>query len=295
MNHLDTVIEIDGVEHTYGGGAKALAGVDLTIGRGEFVAIIGRNGSGKTTLAKHFNGLLRPTNPGGTVRLHTRDGRTVDTRGTRLHHLAATVGYVFQNPDRQIFHDTCREELEYGPRNIGADPETLAREVSETMELVGLEGREDTNPIHLSRGERQRLAIASTLVMGCDVAVIDEPTTGQDRAESRKILDSLAHHHALGRTVVIISHDMALVAEYATRVIAMRKGRVLTDGTPAEVFSQREVLQETNIRPPQAAVLAAELGLPGVLTVDDAVREMSAVLTRTHPGPAPLPHDDKVC
>ncbi|AWL41265.1 MULTISPECIES: energy-coupling factor ABC transporter ATP-binding protein [Streptomyces] len=294
MNHLDTVIEIDGVEHTYGTGAKALAGVDLTIGRGEFVAIIGRNGSGKTTLAKHFNGLLRPTNPGGAVRLHTRDGRTVDTRGTRLHHLAATVGYVFQNPDRQIFHDTCREELEYGPRNIGADPETLAREVSETMELVGLEGREDTNPIHLSRGERQRLAIASTLVMGCDVAVIDEPTTGQDRAESRKILDSLAHHHALGRTVVIISHDMALVAEYATRVIAMRQGRVLTDGTPAEVFSQREVLQETNIRPPQAAVLAAELGLPGVLTVDDAVREMSAALGGTRSGPAPLPHDDKV-
>ncbi|MFJ3185036.1 energy-coupling factor ABC transporter ATP-binding protein [Streptomyces halstedii] len=294
MNHLDTVIEIDGVEHTYGTGAKALAGVDLTIGRGEFVAIIGRNGSGKTTLAKHFNGLLRPTNPGGAVRLHTRDGRTVDTRGTRLHRLAATVGYVFQNPDRQIFHDTCREELEYGPRNIGADPETLAREVSETMELVGLEGREDTNPIHLSRGERQRLAIASTLVMGCDVAVIDEPTTGQDRAESRKILDSLAHHHTLGRTVVIISHDMALVAEYATRVIAMRQGRVLTDGTPAEVFSQREVLQETNIRPPQAAVLAAELGLPGVLTVDDAVREMSAALGGTRSGPAPLPHDDKV-
>jgi energy-coupling factor transport system ATP-binding protein len=283
MSHSDAVIEIVDVEHTYGGSTKALAGVSLTIGRGEFVAIIGKNGSGKTTLAKHFNGLLRPTNATGAVRLHTRDGKTIDTRGSRLHHLASTVGYVFQNPDRQIFHDTCREELEYGPRNLGADPATLAQRVRETLELVGLEGREEVNPIHLSRGERQRLAIASTLVMGCDVAVIDEPTTGQDRAESRKILDSLAHHHAQGQTIVIISHDMALVAEYATRVIAMCEGQVLADGTPAEVFSQREVLRETNIRPPQAAVLAAELGLPGVLTVNDAVREMRNVLTRSHP------------
>ncbi|MDJ1136797.1 energy-coupling factor ABC transporter ATP-binding protein [Streptomyces iconiensis] len=166
--------------------------------------------------------------------------------------------------------------------------------MSATLELVGLEGHEETNPVHLSRGERQRLAIASTLIMGCDVAVIDEPTTGQDRAESRKILDALAHHHAHGRTVVIISHDMALVAEYATRVIAMRQGHVLMDGTPAEVFSRREVLQETNIRPPQAAVLAAELGLPGVLTVDDAVRGMSDVLTRAPSPGAPAPHDDRV-
>ncbi|WP_019544410.1 energy-coupling factor ABC transporter ATP-binding protein [Streptomyces sulphureus] len=294
MNHSENVIEMVDVEHTYGRGAAALAGVDLTIGRGEFVAIIGRNGSGKTTLAKHFNGLLRPTNPRGTVRLHTKDGATVDTRGTRLHHLAATVGYVFQNPDRQIFHDTCREELEYGPRNLGTDPAELAREVRSSLELVGLEGHEETNPIHLSRGERQRLAIASTLIMGCDVAVVDEPTTGQDRAESRKILDALAHHHARGRTIVIISHDMALVAEYATRVIAMRQGRLLTDGSPAEVFSQREVIQESNIRPPQAAVLAAELGLPGVLTVDDAVRAMSESRTpAASPDVSPI-HDDKV-
>lgn len=293
MSHPEAVIDIVNVEHTYGGHTKALRGVNLTIGRGEFVAIIGKNGSGKTTLAKHFNGLLRPTNSDGEVRLHTRDGKTIDTRGSRLHHLASIVGYVFQNPDRQIFHDSSREELEYGPRNIGANPATLAERVSETLELVGLRGREEVNPIHLSRGERQRLAIASTLIMGCDVAVIDEPTTGQDRAESRKILDSLAHHHAQGRTVVIISHDMALVAEYATRVIAMRNGHVLTDGTPAEVFSRHEVLQETNIRPPQAAVLAAELGLPGVLTVKDAVREMSNALTHAHPN-TPLPDGDKV-
>jgi energy-coupling factor transport system ATP-binding protein len=286
MRGSTALIEVDNVEHAYGGSTKALCGVSLTIDRGEFVAIIGKNGSGKTTLAKHFNGLLKPTNSNGSVRLLTRDGKVVDTRNSRLHQLAPTVGYVFQNPDRQIFHDTCREELEYGPRNLGADPATLARRVSETLDLVGLEGLEEVNPIHLSRGERQRLAIASTLVMGCDVAVIDEPTTGQDRAESRKILDSLAHYHACGQTIVIISHDMALVAEYATRVIAMRKGHVLTDGPPAQVFSEREVLQETNIRPPQATVLGAELGLRGVLTVTDAVREMRAALVYPVPTPS---------
>lgn len=285
MKTSTALIEVDNVEHTYGGSTKALGGVSLTIDRGEFVAIIGKNGSGKTTLAKHFNGLLKPTNSNGSVRLRTRDGKVVETRNSRLHQLAPTVGYVFQNPDRQIFHDTCREELEYGPRNLGADGTTLAHKVSETLDLVGLEDAEEINPIHLSRGERQRLAIASTLVMGCDVAVIDEPTTGQDRAESRKILDSLAHYHARGQTIVIISHDMALVAEYATRVIAMRKGHVLTDGPPAQVFSKKEVLQETNIRPPQAAVLGSELGLRGVLTVTDAVREMRAGLR--HPVPTP--------
>lgn len=276
MNTSEPLIEIVDVEHTYGGAKKALAGVNVTIGRGEFVAIIGKNGSGKTTLAKHFNGLLRPANTNGMARLRTKDGRTIDTRGARLHQLASIVGYVFQNPDRPIFHDTCHEELEFGPRNLGTDPEVLRHRVSQTLELVGLAGCEEANPVNLSRGERQRLAIASTVVMGCDVVVIDEPTTGQDRVESRRILGSLAHHHARGSTVVIISHDTALVAEYATRVIAMRHGQVLTEGTPTEVFSQQAVLEETNTRPPQAAVLGAKLGLSEVLTVEDAVREMRA-------------------
>ena len=138
MNTSDAVIEIDNVEHTYGGTTKALAGVGLTIRRGEFVAIIGKNGSGKTTLAKHFNGLLKPTNTPGAVRLHTKAGRTIDTRNSRLHELASTVGYVFQNPDRQIFHDTCREELEHGPRNLGTVTATLAQRVSATTELVSI-------------------------------------------------------------------------------------------------------------------------------------------------------------
>ncbi|MCM3659784.1 energy-coupling factor ABC transporter ATP-binding protein [Georgenia satyanarayanai] len=272
----DSVIEVHGIQHVYGGRVQALAGVDLTIHRGEFVAVIGKNGSGKTTLAKHFNGMLKPTNKGGRVLLRKSGGELIGTRGVPLHKLSSTVGYVFQNPDRQIFHDTCREELEFGLVNLGADPQTLGPRVEETLRLVGLAGREEINPVHLSRGERQRLAIASTLVMDPDVAVIDEPTTGQDPDEGRVILEFLARYNRTGRTVVIISHDMALVAEYASRVIAMRTGHVLADGTPHEVFSRPDVLEETNIRPPQAAVLATRLGYHGVLTVDEAVAAMSA-------------------
>ncbi|NHD17750.1 MULTISPECIES: ATP-binding cassette domain-containing protein [unclassified Actinopolyspora] len=272
----ETVIELTGVEHSYGETGKALAGVNATIRRGEFIAVIGKNGSGKTTLAKHFNGLLRPTNSDGQVLVRTGDGELADPRRFKLHQLAPVVGYVFQNPDRQIFHDTCREELDFGPVNLGVDPQTTARRVAETLALVGLAGREEDNPAQLSRGERQRLAIASVLVMESDVAVIDEPTTGQDPDEARLILDCLARYQAAGHTVVIISHDMALVAQYATRVLAMQAGGILADDTPKAVFTQPKVLRGTNIRPPQAAVLAAELGLPGVITVDDAVREMRA-------------------
>lgn len=270
----ETVIELTDVEHSYGSTEKALASVSVTIRSGEFVAVIGKNGSGKTTLAKHVNGLLRPTNPGGQVLVRTRDGELADPRRFKLHQLAPMVGYVFQNPDRQIFHDTCREELEFGPTNLGVNPQTTAQRVAETLALVGLTGREEENPVQLSRGERQRLAIASVLVMESDVAVIDEPTTGQDPDEARLILECLARYQAAGHTVVIISHDMGLVAQYATRIIAMQAGRVLADDAPTAVFAQPEVLKGTNIRPPQAAVLAAELGLPGAITVDDAVRQM---------------------
>lgn len=271
-----SAVEIKNVEHVYGGTVRALDGVSLSIRQGEFVAIIGKNGSGKTTLAKHFNGLLKPTNKDGETLLRGKDGELFSTRGVPLYKLASTVGYVFQNPDRQIFHDSCREELEYGLANIGVPKQEWGPRVEETLRLVGLPGAEETNPVHLGRGERQRLAIASTLVMEPQVAVIDEPTTGQDPDEGRMILDFLARFNRSGKTVVIISHDMALVAAYSSRVIAMQNGNVLVDAAPHDVFSRSDVLEETNVRPPQAAVLASRLGYRGVLTVPEAVEAMAS-------------------
>lgn len=276
-----SALELHAVEHTYPPDVRALAGVDVTIHRGDFVAIIGKNGSGKTTLAKHFNGLLKPTNRAGQVFVRRADDELQATQRLKLHELAGTIGYVFQNPDRQIFHDSCREELSFGLTNLQVPETEQAERISRTLGLVGLAGREDANPVHLSRGERQRLAIASTLVMEPEVAVIDEPTTGQDPQEAKVILEFLAQFNKTGRTVVIISHDMALVAEYATRVVAMRKGHVLADGPPREVFSRVDVLEQTNIRPPQAAVLASRLGHQSVLTVNEAVSAMTAEYSGT--------------
>lgn len=273
----DVMLSVQDVQHVYGGGNRALAGVTLDIHRGEFLAVIGKNGSGKTTLAKHLNGLLRPTNPEGRVVVHPQDGEPFATRDQPLYKVSRWVGYVFQNPDAQIFHDTCREELEFGLKNHKVPEAERAARVSETLALVDLAGSEEANPAQMSRGERQRLAIAATLVMRPDVVIVDEPTTGQDRREGVLILELLRRFNQDGHTVVVVSHDMALVAEYATRIVAMRSGSVLADGPPREVFAMTEVLETTNIRPPQATVLALRLGHPGVLSVPEATAAIAGV------------------
>jgi energy-coupling factor transport system ATP-binding protein len=271
-------IEVRSVAHVYPVGTRALEDVSLMIHRGEFLALIGQNGSGKTTLAKHLNGMLKPTNREGSVLVHTGTGRVLDTRSTPLHRFAAHVVYVFQNPDRQIFNDTVAEELNFGLRNINVTGSEATERVRETLDQVGLPGAEQSNPFRMSRGERQRLAIAAAMVMRPSVLVVDEPTTGQDRVEGRHILEVLGRYNAAGNTVVIISHDMALVAQYAGRVVAMQAGRVLADGNPRRVFGMPETLRQTNITPPQVAVFGLRVGLPGLLTVGEAVDRILAEL-----------------
>jgi energy-coupling factor transport system ATP-binding protein len=269
-------IEVRNVTHVYPGGTRALEDVSLMVARGQFLAMIGQNGSGKTTLAKHFNGMLKPTGREGSVLVHTASGATLDTRRAPVHQLAPHVVYVFQNPDRQIFHDTAAGELGYGLKNIGVTGAAATERISETLVQVGLAGAEPHNPFRMSRGQRQRLSIAAAMVMRPAVLVVDEPTTGQDRAEGRFILDVLQRYNGEGNTVVIISHDMALVARYAERVVAMHAGRVLADGDPRSVFKQPEALRLTNITPPQVAVFGLQVGLPGLLTVDEAVERIAA-------------------
>jgi energy-coupling factor transport system ATP-binding protein len=271
-------IEVQRVTHVYPGGNRALEDVSLTIHRGELLALIGQNGSGKTTLAKHLNGMLKPTYREGSVLVNTTDGSRLDTRTTPLHRFASHVMYVFQNPDRQIFHDSVASELGYGLRNTGVTGVEAARRIEEALDRVGLSGTEQYNPFRMSRGQRQRLSIASAMVMRPAVLIVDEPTTGQDRAEGRHILEVLQGYNAGGNTVVIISHDMALVAQYATRIVAMRAGRVLADGDPRSVFKVPETLRLTNITPPQVAVFGLQVGLPGLLTVAEAVERIVAEL-----------------
>jgi len=250
------MIEIAGLVHVYPDGTRALDGVDLAIGPGETLAIVGQNGSGKSTLVRHLNGLLQPTE--GTVRI---DGR--DIAGQRVARLAATVGLVFQDPDRQIFAGKVRTEVAFGPRNLGLRGAELDRRVAEALEVVGLAGAADENPYDLGYSRRKLLAIASVLAMRTPIVVLDEPTTGQDLRGVARVRAIVAALAAEGRTVITISHDMRFVAETVRRMVVMRAGRIVLDGTPADVFAAASwnVLASTYLEPPLAALVGARLGV----------------------------------
>ena len=266
-----TELLVEGLAHVYReADVRALDGIDLRIGAGERVALIGQNGSGKTTLVRHFNGLLRPT--GGRV---TIDG--TDASRMTVAQLASRVGLVFQDPDRQIFAGSVRSEVEFGPRNLGRSGGELRGAVAKALEATGLTGQEATNPYDLGQSRRKLLALASVLAMGTPVLVLDEPTTGQDARgveRVRRVIDAVA---AEGRTVVAISHDMRFVAEAFGRVIVMRAGRIVLDGPPTRVFAEEawETLRATFLEPPLAARVGERLGLGSTPTDASLIRALA--------------------
>jgi len=241
------LVEIEEVHFSYGG-PEALAGVSLTIRAGEFVAILGQNGSGKTTLARHLNALLRPS--AGTVRV-----KGVGTEGRTPADFARAVGYVFQNPDHQIFAATVRDEVAFGPRNMGHAPEEVQRRVREALEAVGLSGREDEDPFALTKGERQRVAVASVLALGPELIILDEPTTGLDGPQQQQMMDLLQDLNRQGHTIVIITHSMWAAASHAHRVVLMHEGRVLADLPARELFGRDDLLAEASLRAPEIVQL----------------------------------------
>lgn len=263
-------IAIVEVAYTYPTGVRALDGIDLAIRPGETLAIIGQNGSGKSTLVRQLNGLLRPGQ--GRVLL---DGAEVGRR--HVAELARLVGLAFQDPDRQIFAGNARAEVAFGPRNLGLRGAELDRVVAEALEAVGLADVSDQNPYDLGYSRRKLLAIASVLAMRTPVVVLDEPTTGQDLrgvARVRAIVAALAGE---GRTVITISHDMRFVAETFRRIVVMRAGRIVLDGTPAEVFAEPnwEVLASTYLEPPLAAKVGARLGVGSTPTEASLVEALA--------------------
>ncbi len=273
----DVILATQALVHVYPGGTRAVDGVDLAIRRGERVAIIGQNGSGKTTLVRHFNGLLRPTQ--GRVLV---DG--ADAAGRRVAALAASVGLAFQDPDRQIFAARVRAEVAFGPRNLGRHGADLDRAVDEALLATGLDREATTNPYDLGYSRRKLLALASILAMNTPIVVLDEPTTGQDARGVARIQRVVAGLSAAGRTVVAISHDMRFVAETFARVVVMGGGRILLDGTPAEVFAESAwpTLASTYLEPPLAARVGARLGLGSTPTeaglVDTLAERSSGIL-----------------
>jgi energy-coupling factor transporter ATP-binding protein EcfA2 len=270
------IIEVKDLHHRYPNGCHALRGVSVTIDQGEFVAIIGQNGSGKTTFVKHLNGLLRATT--GTVYVNGQD-----VSKHKVSEMARVVGYCFQNPDHQIFCDTVYNEVAYGPRNLHLSQAEIEERVIEALGAVGMLHLQASMPRDLSKGQRQRLAVASVLSMHPEVLIVDEPTTGQDYRDGVDMLSLVQRLNQAGHTVLFITHDMPMVARFAQRVIVFRDGQLLLDGTTREVFGQADVLRTTFLAPPQITSLAQALPefFPDtVLSVAEMVDQTLAMLQK---------------
>lgn len=222
----DVVISLDHVSYQYergGNASKALDDVTFDIERGSFIGLIGRNGSGKTTLAKHLNGLIRPTQ--GTV---TVDG--LDASKHSVGEMAAHVGFVFQNPDHQIFCSTIKEEIAFGPTALGLDGATVFKRVDEMLTLFDLHRYEDVSPATLGYGERRAVALSSVLAMRTPILVLDEPTAGLDHRLAARFLGTIEKLNQRGVTIVMISHDMRAVYRYCTHVLELEDGKVVQYG-----------------------------------------------------------------
>ncbi|RLF04859.1 MAG: ABC transporter ATP-binding protein [Thermoprotei archaeon] len=273
----EIAVEVENLYYTYPGGIEALKGISLKIGRGEMVAVIGGNGSGKTTLARCIAGLLRPANPTSRIIVHG-----MDIRRLKMSEIVKLVGYVFQNPERQLHAFTVYEEVAFGLRNLGLSSVEIEKRVSKVLKILGLEPYRDEWPLGLDRGKQLRTALASIIAIRPKVIIVDEPTTGQDWTESQYIMRVLRELNSQGITVLFITHEMELVAKYADRVIVLHSGRILIDGTPREVFQRQEVLAKTGLEPPQITKLSINLaryGIPkGILTVDEMRKCLSEVL-----------------
>ena len=255
-------IEISDLHFTYPTGVEALRGISLTIESGEQVAIVGQNGSGKTTLVKHLNGLLRPTS--GLVRIGGWD-----TKSHSVAKLARRVGYVFQNPDEQLFSKNVGTEVAFGPRNMGLEGDQVESLVNDALVMTELSDKTETNPYDLSATWRKMVALASVISMGTDIVIFDEPTTGQDATNIARIASVIKTLRERGRTVITITHDIDFCAENFTRVVALSQGKILLDGKANDVLGQEEVLAITYVEPPQLTRLGKRLGFSHTVRTQD--------------------------
>jgi len=246
-------IEISNLQFSYPSGLQALFGVSLNINTGEQVAIVGQNGAGKTTLVKHLNGLLQPTS--GYVRIEGWD-----TKEHPVAKLAHRIGYVFQNPDEQLFSKNVGTEVAFGPKNLGYASEQIQVLVKDALGMTELSDKTETNPYDLSPTWRKMVAIASIIAMDTPIVIFDEPTTGQDAANIARIANVIRALRERSKTVITITHDIDFCAENFERVIAMSQGKVLLDGKANDVLGQDEILATTYVDPPQLTRLGKRLG-----------------------------------
>lgn len=257
----NVIIEIKDMKFNYPDGTPALLGISVDIHEGEFIALLGQNGAGKTTFAKTLNGLLKPSE--GFVKV---GGIDTKQKGV-VKKLVEQVGYVFQNPDHQLFNNEVKKEIAYAPINIGLSDEEVEKRVLNAADVAGI--REEHFEMHLfflQKGLRQRVSIASILALQPKVIIVDEPTTGQDFKQSIEVMNFLKMlNEKQGHTIIIITHEMDIIARYANRVIALAKGKVILDGPTNEVFAQPDILASTFVSPPECSQIGQalkEFGFP---------------------------------
>lgn len=262
------MIEVQDVYFTYpAAGIEALKGVSLRINNGEFVAIMGQNGAGKTTLVKQFNGLLKPSK--GNVFV---DG--VNTRDISIAQLARKVGFVFQNPDHQLFSETVEEEVAFALKNFGFNEETIEKRVTWALNLLDLTEYRKTSPFMLSGGERKRVALASVLAWDPEVVILDEPTIGQDHQQKEILRHFIIQLNSQGKTVVVVTHDVEFVAECNPRVVLMAQGQIVADGEGKQILTNPDIALKASVVPPQITQIfqgLADLGFPtDIIDVSEA-------------------------
>ena len=277
------ILDVRSLSHVYSKGTpfeqKALDHVSLQVMQGEFIAIIGHTGSGKSTLIQHLNGLLKPT--GGQVFFRGQDmfAKSTNLRSMRFH-----IGLVFQYPEYQLFEETVEQDIAYGPMNMGLEHDEITRRVQDALEAVGLpQDIRDKSPFELSGGQKRRVALAGVIAMQPEILILDEPTAGLDPAGREEMFDLIRDlHEKRGTTVILVTHSMEDAARVASRLVVMEHGRILMTGTPAEVFSRAEELEQAGLTVPQVTKIMLELqkrGLPvkaNCFTVEQAMIQLLA-------------------
>lgn len=279
-------ITVENLTYTYSKGlpneTRALEDVSFQLEPGGFAAVIGHTGSGKSTLMQQLNGLLRPDSGKITV------GEVCITDpSTKMTEVRRKVGLVFQYPEYQLFEETVAKDVAFGPKQVGMTGEELDRVVEESIRLTGLDYEEvkERSPFELSGGQKRRVAIAGVLAMKPEILILDEPTAGLDPSAHRDVLKLIRRIHRQERmTILLVSHNMGDIAELADRVLVMNRGKLVMNGTPAEVFSRGEPLWEMGLGLPPATEFMERLKdrMPGIdaaqLSIEDAAKEICRYL-----------------
>lgn len=281
-------IKIENLTHIYMKGSpfekKALNNVNITINRGEFVALIGHTGSGKSTLIQHINGLLKPDS--GKILI---DDTNITEKRINLNFIRKKVGLVFQYPEYQLFEETIEKDIAFGPKNLGLSDDEINKRVKKAMEMVGLdyEKYKDKSPFELSGGQKRRVAIAGVVAMEPKILILDEPTAGLDPKGRDDILGKIKDlHKEYNMTIILVSHSMEDVAKLADRILVMHKGKCISDGTPSAVFKEADTLESVGLAVPQVTYLIKSLRDKGfnvsedIFTVEQAKKEILKILNK---------------